>query len=496
MSALSDIRDIFRGVFATLGGFGGRLIARAILMVFAGHSYGAEALGQLGQVAAVSEIAAATCVMGLKRGFLDMLSADELAGRRPETRIVDALCLTLVISIGLSFLLGFFWRGTYPDNPGLTMLLYAAVPAIVFYEVALTATKFKRIVRWDIAARCIAEPWMFLLLTLAFWYMGRPQDGLIIAYVGSVVTTAILAAIGLVSVLGLRALRQSQPSPLHWREIIAKSAPVGVTDIGNMALRRLDFIVLSMFVSAESAGLYYMAQQLVTIPQKIGGLFETMLSPVMAGLHNRKNTGQIRNNLVSVCRWIFNVQLVITVPMIVFSASLMALFGPEFTSGAVALIILLIAELVDGTFLSSETPLIFKKPSIPPFLLVTTLIVEVSAIALLSSVWGVAGGAAGFLIALLWLNSGRILFVWKYLNIALLGVHQLKTLAAGVGMGIAMWMAQTLGPDAAWFKVGAGLTGMVTLGWTIKVFAMNRSDKILLKTLTRRKKRGPTRVTH
>ena len=67
MSHLADARDIFRGVVASFFGFGGRLIARAVLVVFAGRAFGIEAFGNLGQVAAISEITAAICVLGLKR---------------------------------------------------------------------------------------------------------------------------------------------------------------------------------------------------------------------------------------------------------------------------------------------------------------------------------------------------------------------------------------------------------------------------------------------
>ncbi len=76
MTNLADIRDLIRGAFASLFGFGGRLFARAMLMVLAGRAFGIEALGHLGQIAAITEIMAALCVLGLKRSLLDMLSLE------------------------------------------------------------------------------------------------------------------------------------------------------------------------------------------------------------------------------------------------------------------------------------------------------------------------------------------------------------------------------------------------------------------------------------
>lgn len=489
MSALTDIRDIFRGVLANFFGFGGRLIARAILMIFAGRAFGIEALGHLGQVAAISEIAAACCVMGLKRSLLDMLSADELAGRAPEKRMVEALGVAALIGAVVGGLLCFAWWQIFPEKRYLLPLLFIAVPSIVIADVSLTAIKFKRIVRWDVWARCITEPWMFVGLAFLFWTMGRVGDGLIIAYVGSVMTAALTAIFGLSHVIGLRKLASAKPSVKSWPAIVRHSLPIGITDISIMALRRLDLIVLSLFVGPAGAGLYYMAQQLVTIPQKIGGMFEPMLSPVMAGLHNRRQVGQIRNNLVSVCRWIFTAQFALTIPMIVFGESLMGLFGEGFAAGASVLAIILLAELIDGTFISSETPLVYAKPKIPPTLLVIALIVEVCAVALFASLWGVEGAAIGFLVTLFFLNTARIIMVRKHLNIAVLNTTYFKPALIGVLIAGALYALQKWGPQGGVFTAIYIISGLLAFGWLIKTFAMTRSDKVLWKTLTRRRKK-------
>lgn len=107
MSALNDVRDILRGVIASFFGFGGRLIARGILMICAGRIFGIEALGHLGQVAALSEIAAAI--------FLSAI-----------------------------------WWIVFSGDIALMLILAIAVPAMTFTDVTLTATKFKRIIRWDV----------------------------------------------------------------------------------------------------------------------------------------------------------------------------------------------------------------------------------------------------------------------------------------------------------------------------------------------------------
>ena len=84
MVALDDFRDILRGALASLGGFGGRMLARLALMIVAGQLYGAAPLGVLGQVAALIEILGAIAVLGLRRSLLDMMSRTEKNGGNIE----------------------------------------------------------------------------------------------------------------------------------------------------------------------------------------------------------------------------------------------------------------------------------------------------------------------------------------------------------------------------------------------------------------------------
>ncbi|MBT8471046.1 MAG: oligosaccharide flippase family protein, partial [Marinicaulis sp.] len=374
MAGLGDVSDVLRGAGASLAGFSGRLVARTVLMIIAGRAFGIEALGVLAQVAAVTEIAAAIGVMGLKRGLLDILSFEEKNGRAPQPCIIEALGVALVFSIMISAILLVIWRIILPHEAGLATLMFFAVPAIVFTDVSLSAIKHKRIIGWDVWSRGVAEPWGFLGLTLAFLALGVTGYGLIIAYVGSIFIAAALSAIGLARSYGLRTLVFSRPSLSRALTIPQKSIPIGITDIGVMALRRVDLIVLSIFAGAEGAGLYYMVQQLATIPQKTYALFEPMLSPVIARLHNHLDAKKIRANLVGVCRWVLIIQLAISIPMMVFGDALLEIFGSSFALGATVLVIILFAELVDGSFLAVETPLVYARPGLPPKLIGAVLL--------------------------------------------------------------------------------------------------------------------------
>lgn len=496
MTGIKDVRDILRGALALLLGFGGRMLARAALILVAGRLFGATEFGILGKTAAIAEITAAIGVLGLKRSLLDMLSYHEQHGLPVARRVVEAILVVVVVSFSLSAGLLLLWPLFMPEQQLLLPLLFFAVPAIAFTEVALTAIKYKRIIKWDVWSRGFTEPWGFLILTLILFGFGFIEGGLVVAYVGSVIISAFTVATGLVRTYGIAELFHARPMFRNFLEIPKQSIPVGITDLGVMMLRRIDILVLALFVPANVVGLYYMVQQLATIPQKVNALFEPMISPVIARLHNRFDAERIGANLISICRWVFVIQLAITIPIVIYGDILLGLFNPVFVTGGIVLAIILLAELIDGTFITTETPLVFANPKIPPILMVMTLGIEVLLIAVLAKYWGIEGAAIGFLLALSALAVGRLLMLSRRLQIQVINRSYLLPLSLAALMAVILVGAKTLiVPGHGW---GSALIVLLTLfcyGWVIGKFGLTHSDQILLRALTQKRRRvGKTKT--
>lgn len=483
MGALDDIKDILRGALAALGGFGGRMLARLVLILTAGQLFGAEAFGVLGQIAAITEITAAIATLGLRRSLLDYLSADHADEDAAASTIKSALISSLGLAIALSLLLGFAWPFLFNELP-MPTILYFSIPAIVFSEVAGTAIRFKRIIRWEVIARYIMEPWFFLGAALLFYHFGMIATGIIIAYSISHLAAAAGIAKGLSETIGIKKLISAD---IHWRslhKLPLKSLPVGMTDLGVMAFRRLDILVLSLVVSHEVTGVYYMAQQLVTVPHKIHQLFEPMMAPVIAKLHHELKSKEIAAKMEGLCRWVFTLQVAITVPFMVFAAHLLGLFGDQFAVGAMVFVLLLIAELFDGSFALIETPLVFAKPKIPLKLIVMTLLIEIPAIYALSHKWGMEGAAAGFLIAMASLTTARLIMLKKHLDITIISRAFIRpiSLALLVG-GLLVFATTVISMDRGYIFGPAIFLSIALFLGLIRLFALTPGDRQIIEQL-------------
>ena len=486
MAGLKDVRDIVRGALASLFGFSGRLVARTMLMIIAARAYGIEALGLLGLISAITEVAAGIGILGLKRGLLDLLSHDAENGRLPEARILEAFGVGLSVSFAIAACVAGALIVYWPEYSNLAPIILITAPMIVFADIALTAVKYKRVIGWDVAVRGGAEPWGFLALAVAFLQL---ENGLLWAYTGSYMIAATFAAIGLWRIFGPAAFLRAKPTLAGMRAIPKRSVPVGISDLGYLAMRRLDLIVFSAFATTEAVGLYYAVQQIATIPQRVYSLFEPMMSPVIARLHNRMNASRIKATLIAVCRWVLIIQLAITVPMIIYGDHVLGIFGAAYTIGAGVLAIVLIAELIDGCFMAVETPLVFARPKIPPALMAAALIVEIGAIALLSPTLGVYGAATGFLLAILCLCAGRLIMIKKHLQIDVVNVSYIAPIAFAFVVSLGLMTSRS------WISYGD--SAVIILFFVISIcvylllvrrFALTHSDRVVMRAIFQRRK--------
>ena len=416
-----DTRDIVRGALAILSGFGGRLVARVALIATVGHLFGAANFGRLGVTVAILEVLGALGSFGFRRSLQGRLAADEAAGRPCEQRLLEAALLSLAIATTLCVGL-WLWASRVGLGAGALPLFCLAVPPLhAFTEVAVSATRYRRIMRWEVA-RTLCKPWSFLALTLLAytWMRAAPAgesvpvellgDGLLAAYAGSVAVGALVAVVGLIRVFGLAQLTQQRPSLSATLGLAREGFPTAFVDTGAFLCRRLDILILGATAGAEVTGIYYMAQQVATVPERIRYFFEPIVAPVVAQARNRPGDSEEWKQIPVVCRWILTLHLALLPALAVFGADLLGLLGPGFEAGALILVFLVLGELADGSSALSELPAIFCRPRVPPLIVGSTLVVEVAAVALLTSRFGAPGAAAGFMISMLWLAIGRTVF--------------------------------------------------------------------------------------
>ena len=178
-------------------------------------------------------------------------------------------------------ILGTFPQAMFPNSAihGFEWLLPVTVLAIAWTDIALAALAYHNNVGATVRARSIVEPWTISIVAFA-WSFWSLRDGLIIAYVVSMLAALVASLIPLLREFGMP--RGWRPNVgLSWRTA-RRNMPLAAADAVEWGSRRIDIAVLGLFLSPAFVGVYYVAQQVASLPAKLKTSFEPVLGPVIA----------------------------------------------------------------------------------------------------------------------------------------------------------------------------------------------------------------------
>ena len=235
----ADMATLARGGRLNAMGFVLRLAARLPFLFIAGRVYGAAALGRFAYAVLIVEFAAQLATFGLRRGLAQLLAN----AKKPHACIVaDGLLLSLLGALVGMTILMVFPRAMFPNSAihGLDWLLPVTVLAVAWTDIALAALAYRNDVGATVRARSLVEPWTISIVAF-IWQWISLEDGLIIAYVVSMVAALIAALIPLARSYGV---------PHGWTPDLAgswrtarRNAPLAAADAVEWASRRIDLAV-------------------------------------------------------------------------------------------------------------------------------------------------------------------------------------------------------------------------------------------------------------
>ena len=123
--------------------------------------------------------------------------------------------------------------------------------------------------------------------------------------------------------------------------------------------RRLDLAILGLFASPAVVGIYYVAQQVASLPQKLKTSFDPILGPVITRNLKENRKAAIAEQISQVGFWIIAAQIGVSLALGLPGEAVMGVIGPEFVGGTGALAFLLMAEVAAAPAVVSEATLVY-----------------------------------------------------------------------------------------------------------------------------------------
>ena len=351
----ADMAALARGGRINFMGFVLRLAARLPFLFIAGRMYGAEALGRFAYAVLIVEFAAQLATLGLKRGLAEQLAHTD----KPHTCVVwDALIVAAIGSgIGMAILFT-FPQAMFPNSKihGLEWLLPVAVLALAWSDVMLAALAYRHDVGATVRARAVIEPWTISIAAFALAYVSK-RDGLIFAYALSMVGAALASIVPFLKSYGVPHNWSPDPATL-WR-MARRNVPLAAADAVEWGSRRIDIAVLGLFFSPAVVGIYYVAQNVASLPSKLKTSFDPILGPVLARNVAANDKLAISKQVRQVGFWVIAAQLGVALALGIPGEGVTGLVGPAFVAGTAALAFLLAAEVVAAMAAVSESALVY-----------------------------------------------------------------------------------------------------------------------------------------
>lgn len=369
-----DLASLAKGGRTNVLGFMLRLLARIPFLFIAGRLYGPDALGRFAYAILVIEFAAQLATLGLKRGLAQQLSADD----RPHAHVVwDGMLVAGIASALMAGLLILLPELMFPNSElnGLDRLLPLTIFALAWSDVALAACAYRLNVAATVRARALVEPWTISIAAFALHFYST-RDGLILAYALSLVAALVASLWPMIRSYGLPSRWSPRPAALF--RIARRNAPLAAADAIEWGTRNVDRAILGLFFPPAVIGIYWVAQQIVTLPQKLKTSFDPILGPVITQNLKKGDRTAVAAHVRQVGFWIIAAQAGIALALTIPGEAIMGLAGPQFVSGTGALAFLMVAEVVAATAVVAESALVYVARHRNMLISVATILLQIA----------------------------------------------------------------------------------------------------------------------
>ena len=427
----ADIAELARGGRTNVIGFALRLAGRVPFLVIAGRLYGAAALGRMAYAVLIIECAAQLTTNGMRRGLALQFARGD---RRQVNEVFNALLVSLIIATPLILLLREFPHVMFPNArvDGWDLLVPFVIVPMAWTDIMLAALAYKFDVKATVNARSIVEPWTITIAALALVPVSR-GDGLIGAFALAMIAVFVAAAIPFFRTFGRPRGWRLEPrglARLGWENL-----PLSCADAIEWGSRRIDLAILGLFMHPEIVGVYYVAQQVASLPQKLKTSFDPVLGPVMARQLQSGDRVGVAAQINQVGYWIIAAQLGIALTLGLTANGVMGLVGPHsiFVPGTKALSFLLAAEVMASLAVVSESALVYvaRKRN----LLISVLMIALQAAATFALMW--LAPAMGW--DLRWQSAGPAMVLAATLLLASIFKSSLASAVLGAKISVLRW---------------------------------------------------------
>lgn len=489
----SDTRDIAKGALVNFMG----VLARSsniLFLVVLGRLYGVEITGLFILTRATVDVLSKLGILGLDRGLLTLAARYHAEDKDEDVyRVIGQALFIGAIASTVVFTLLQIFAGTlataFFNTPALELPLRIAGVAIFLWfcsAILLFATRSLRIMHYEVMTKSLVEPLSLLTLSVVFYFLGWGIVGLCVALLIALALGVVVAAHLFSRVYSLKRLAAHILDGHNRGAVFAFSAPIGVYDLLNLLLQRMDLFLVGRFLPAATAGIYGVAQEVASPLKTPRQAFDPIFIPVVSAAHQLGSRERMRVQYQNVTRWVLLINAAVLGFMVLASEPIMHLFGKTFTTGATVTYLLAGAIVINGVAGVSELFILIDRPLINLANTAGTLLVSAGLNLYLIPRYGIEGAAVAMIVSFFLMNTARVVEVRILYGLQPFTRYHLKAVIAfAIALAAMLAVGQALPSHPAW-RLAAGFAYLPLYGALLLLLGLAGEERRLLQRLRRR----------
>jgi len=340
---------IARGGLLNLGGAGVSAVSGVVLVLVVTRALPQAEAGVFFALTSVFLLAGVVARLGTGAGLVYFTAGLRSRGRAADVRAFQRVAVVPVVAVSLLLAtvlaLSAPWVAEAVGAPGAggataVLVLAVLLPLTTLSDTLLAGTRGHGTMAPTVALDSVGRP----LLQLAG--VGLTVGGGSLAVVAGAwaLPWAVSAALAgwWLSRLGrdLPPPATRAPEAAPWREFWRFTAPRAVTSVVQIALQRLDIVLLTVLAGPAEAAVYTAATRFLVVGQLVGAAISNATQPALAGLLAVGDRAAVRRVYQGATAWIVLLAWPLYLLSAVFAEEVLGLFGPGYAAGRPVVLLL------------------------------------------------------------------------------------------------------------------------------------------------------------
>ena len=460
-------RKVAKEASISFGGMGMGSLFRYLFSIMMARWLGPQMLGIYSLGNAITRIGEIFGIMGLDNGVLRYVSREKEKNDNVRNSIYSSIKMGFISSIFIGLLLYFSsdWivLNLFNEDTFLSTVIkvYAlTLPFTVTTLIASFATQGFKILKYKVFVNQIVNPFT-LLLTMILSYVFFGVNVAILA------PTVVSAVIGFFLILhylnGFVDVSVSKVLNAKFdNKILRFSLPLMFVSAIGIIMHWTDIIMLGILKDAKDVGLYHPVERTAGLIRMILFAFASIFAPLFSQYFHEKNQTKMLEVFQLSTKWILLTSLPLFIFLILFSNTILMLFGSEFGNNSLALPILTVGIMIQAVFGLGSPSLTMS--GFQKYNLINALVALFTNIFLnimLIPQFGIAGAAMGTTIALFLISLLRFFENYYLLGLNLLSTKLLKPILAGLSTGMIVYLVKPYIFESGYFDYHSSILYLI-----------------------------------